>query len=387
MAEFEVKVRRLEIEEHPDADALELARVGNYRAVVRKGQFNTGDLAAYIPEQAVLPDWLISELGLEGKLAGSKKNRVKATRLRGVLSQGLIYPLIEDTDDNGNTYTSLLYNNQGTMVYEFNLQEGDDVTDLLGIIKYEPPVPVHMSGEVFNAHGKTLRYDIEDIKKFPDAFSENDHVVFTEKIHGTWLCVGWHPDVGKIVNSKGLSAKGLAFKFNENNQSNLYLRALEQTVDQNGDDIIDRAVGTIEVWGYHNTPVYVLGEIYGKGVQDLSYGTQHPQVRFYDVHIGDQNDTMKDPESYGFLNFDRAKTLIDFVGGTFVPVLYQGPFSEDVMWQYTSGTETVSGNNFNLREGIVIRTTQEAFDVELGRMIAKNVSEDYLLRKNATEYN
>ena len=48
MAEFEAKVYRLKIEEHPNADALEIARVGDYRSIVRKGQYKTGDLGVYI---------------------------------------------------------------------------------------------------------------------------------------------------------------------------------------------------------------------------------------------------------------------------------------------------------------------------------------------------
>ena len=73
---FESRVYALRIEQHPNADRLELAAIGGFRCVVGKGSFVDGDLAAYIPEAAVCPDWLIAELGLEGKLAGSKKNRV-----------------------------------------------------------------------------------------------------------------------------------------------------------------------------------------------------------------------------------------------------------------------------------------------------------------------
>ena len=93
MATFAATVERLTIEPHHNADALELAVVGNYRAIVRKGQFQTGDLGVYIPEQSLVPDWLIKKLGLEGRLAGKQQNRVKAIKLRGVLSQGLIVPL------------------------------------------------------------------------------------------------------------------------------------------------------------------------------------------------------------------------------------------------------------------------------------------------------
>jgi len=104
MATFEVKVYKLKIEEHPDADSLELAVVGDYRSIVRKGSFKTGDLGIYIPEGAVLPDWLIEKMGLTGMLAGKDKNRVKAIKLRGVLSQGLVlaldeFPVMDSVDD------------------------------------------------------------------------------------------------------------------------------------------------------------------------------------------------------------------------------------------------------------------------------------------------
>src|ERR1700728_669342 len=90
MSTFAVTLEQLTIHEHTNADALELAQVGLCRAVVLKGQFKTGDYALYIPEQAVLPDELIEELGLVGRLAGPQHNRVKAVRLRGQLSQGIV---------------------------------------------------------------------------------------------------------------------------------------------------------------------------------------------------------------------------------------------------------------------------------------------------------
>lgn len=99
MAEFETKVYKLTIEEHPNADRLELARVGDYHSIVLKDQFKTGDLGVYIPTGAIVPEWLIKRLGLwddekeKGKLAGKDGNRVKEIRLRGQLSEGLIYPV------------------------------------------------------------------------------------------------------------------------------------------------------------------------------------------------------------------------------------------------------------------------------------------------------
>ena len=114
MAEFEVRTHPVTIEEHPNADLLELARIGDYHSIVLKGQFKDGDICAYIPEASIVPDGLIAEMGLEGKLAGPEHNRVKAIRLRGVLSQELVYPTPGRT-------------------------AGTDLTEELGITKWEPP--------------------------------------------------------------------------------------------------------------------------------------------------------------------------------------------------------------------------------------------------------
>jgi RNA ligase (TIGR02306 family) len=70
MATFEVKVLPVKIETHPNADALEVARIGDFRAIVRKGDFGNGDHVAYIPEGAVVPADVLEEMGLTGRLAG-----------------------------------------------------------------------------------------------------------------------------------------------------------------------------------------------------------------------------------------------------------------------------------------------------------------------------
>jgi RNA ligase (TIGR02306 family) len=382
MSKFECKVYKLEIEEHPNADALELAKVGEYRSIVQKGQFKTGDLGVYIPEAAVLPEWVIKRLGLEGKLAGKDKNRVKAIKLRGILSQGLIYP-VEFREDVFEAATNMI-DNHHCITVEYGgcghiVKEGDDVTEWLGITKYEPPIPTHMAGEVFNAFGKTLKYDIENLKKYPDVLEEGEGVVITEKIHGTWCCMGSHPDVDvPIVTSKGLSEKGLAFKFNEANEKNLYIRAYEATKNTSECCIIERLQ---MVLGIYTEPLYVLGEIFGAGVQDLTYGGKPLQFRVFDIYIGNPG------EGYYFTPAEVIE-LCDKLGEEMVPVLYSGPYSQEIVAEYTDGKETASGTEAHIREGVVIKPFVERKHEELGRVILKSVSENYLLRRGkATEYN
>src|SRR4051812_34923701 len=97
MSDFQVRIVRIRnIEPIPGADNIELAVIGDYRSVIQKGQFNKGDIGVYIPEASVLPDWLVEQLGLIGRLAGPDKNRVKAIKLRGCVSQGILMPIPEE---------------------------------------------------------------------------------------------------------------------------------------------------------------------------------------------------------------------------------------------------------------------------------------------------
>lgn len=367
MSTFEVRVYKLKIEPHNNADTLELAVVGDYRSIVRKGQFSTGELGVYIPEASIVPDWLIERLGLTGKLAGAQHNRVKATKLRGILSQGIIVPVTANANTTVGGHYVLLEDGDA-FVYVF---EGDDIAKELGITKYEPPIPVHMAGEVFNAHGYTVNYDIENIKKFPDILIDGEEVVMTEKLHGTWTCLGNHPMVGKVVTSKGLSGQGLAFKFNEANKDNLYLRTLfatERVTDTGTMDIIDTAIH------YLGDSFYILGETFGKGVQDLWYGTDKPQFRVFDIYVGEPGKGM-------YLNYGQLETICQEFGIEMVPLVYRGPYSKEKLYEVTNGKETLSGKAANLREGVVVKPEIERRDDMIGRVQLKSVSEAYLLRK------
>jgi RNA ligase (TIGR02306 family) len=387
MAELKVEVHRLVIEEHTNADALELAVVGGYRAVVGKGDFKTGDLAVYIPEQSIVPDWLISELGLEGRLAGRAKNRVKAVKLRGELSQGIVCKL-EYVHEKGISNAIKVMGDDGEMHHHV-LLEGQDVTDLLGIEKWEPTLPSSMNGKCWNAGGKTIHFDIENVKKYPTEFQNGEEVIFTEKLHGTWCCFGKNGD-DYIVTSKGLSARGAALSIDEDNKSNIYVKYF---LESGGKEIVDCLINII---GYAN-PVYVLGEIFGP-VQDLKYGLNKASFRVFDIYIGD-------PSARGtrfgyYMDYPRMLEIVERIdqsmkdydwesnGVEAVPVLYRGPFSEDVMNEYTDGKETVSGKQEHMREGIVMHPVLERESNKIGRLILKSVSAAYLLRKGeVTEYN
>ena len=348
---FESRVYALRIEPHPNADRLELAAIGGYRCVVGKDSFADGDLAAYIPEGAICPEWLITELGLEGKLAGSRKNRVKAVQLRGSLSQGLVYPVRDG------------------MIRGRPAAEGDDVTELLELVKYEPPIPIAMQGEVRAVHGATLKYDIEDFKKYPEEFRDGEPVVMTEKLHGTWCCLGRHAEHGPIVTSKGMSDKGLALLLDDANRNNLYVRTWSAH-----QEAFESARTRVAADGQS---CYVLGEVYGRGVQDLHYGQPNPSFAVFDAYVGE-------PGTGRYLNPDElAETLSDLF--PLVPELYRGPFSREKLQELTDGATTLGGAH--VREGVVVKPAAERVSHEFGRVILKSVSGKYLTRKGGTEFN
>ncbi|OPC84184.1 RNA ligase (ATP) [Embleya scabrispora] len=359
MSTLRVTAERLTIHPHPNADALELAQVGLYRAVVPKGTYTTGDAALYIPEQAVVPDPLIAELGLTGRLAGPDHNRVRAIRLRGELSQGIVC-----------RPASL-----AGVDLEAAAAAGTDFAERLGVTKWVPPIPVHMSGDVVPAPDLLRWIEIENIRRHPGLFTPGEHVIATEKIHGT-ACLYTHvAATGEgFVSSKGFGSKSLALVRNDHN---LYWR----TVLAHG--VPEVAACIAKTLGAER--VGIFGEVYGAGVQDLAYGVDAKQATpgyaVFDVALAHA-------EGRQWLSAHVLPSLLRWNGELpVVPRLYDGPYDEATLLGLAEGTETISGTSAHVREGIVVRPYYERHSPILGgRAIGKIVSEAYLTRKGGTEF-
>lgn len=427
MSEFKIEIiNDIRISNHPNADRLEIASIADYKCVVAKGDFKTGDSAIYIPEGSILPEDLMKKLGLVGKLSGPRKNRVKAVKLRGVLSQGIACKLDILSKEDHEALMSLTFQKK---------DNSEELRKALGIEKYVPEIPVHLSGQVWNAgKERTVDYDIENIKKYPHMFVDGEPVVMTEKCHGTFAMFGYmplsleHPEQGRVVvSSKGHASNGLALKKPQTPAPQTLKQKLFErfwkleyklhtillhaycfiTNSEFPEETLNRFYrgrmkkyqnrGVNENNTYWNTynkanpfrnvcyafspedlgkPIFILGEIFGGGIQDMSYGYTSPEFRVFDIKVGDQY--LNDDE------VDKACALLDL---TRVPIVYRGPFSKKAVEEYTSGKETVSGSSKHIREGVVIRPVVERTNSKIGRVQLKSVSEDYLLRKGGTEYN
>ena len=353
MSTFTVKVHRVTVTSHPGADRLDIAHILGFQTCIARDSLRSGDLAAYIPDGAIVPEPLLAELGLTGKLAGTHANRVKPILLRGVLSEGLVV---------GTGYAALATT---------TLSEGQDVTELLGITKFEPRVPESLTGQAVPAHEDCLDFDVEDFKAHPHVLEDGEAVVVTEKLHGTCTILGVNAHGAPIATSKGLSANGLKFDLDSDvNAENLYVQMWHRH---------HRAVAEIhEKVGVPGLGTYVLGETVGIGLQNLGYGIRGLRFHAFDICIGNRRERLWLPQ-------ERMRKYCAEHHIPVVPEIARCAFNTKTIQALANGQSEVDGATHR-REGIVVRTAQDRTDPRLGRVILKMVSEPYLAKSGRTEY-
>ena len=339
-SDFGVFVSTIEnIKPHENADKLEIATIKGWQVVVPIGAYKAGDHVLYVPIDAVVPLEISDKWGVTQYL---HRQKVRAARLRGEMSFGFIAPIEEI---NGS-------------IPEINT----DVSEFYGIIKYVPQdLNVRLSqGEAEKQNPKFFKYTkIYNYRNFPDIFIDGESVVATEKLHGTSTrggivsgeetekyCVGSH-NVQKRIGSDSLYEMTLSAPGVEACLNGLH--------EKTGGDVI------------------IYGEIFGYKIQDLQYDLKTVEVMFFDISInGEYMD-------YGEFLYECAK-----YGIKHVPLIYSGPFNEEKLWGMAAGKSTIANH---IKEGIVIKPGHERTDPSCGRVILKMISNEYLLRKNGTEYN
>jgi RNA ligase (TIGR02306 family) len=353
MSEFSVPVKTITIEPHPDPEvhSLQVGIIDGYKLIVRKDDYKSGDLIVYIPEQAIVPDAILDQVGLRGSLSGPNKNVVKALKIRQIVSQGLAYRPAE---------------------WPEHWVEGYDVATELGIEKYEQPIPASLRGNVERGPQglgvQTLTYtDIDNIKKNLNKIAEGEPVVMTEKIHGTCSIVVRTKDGRTFVSSKGQAGKWLVIR---EEAKNVYWRAVK---DFNLEAKLD---SIIEATGEDTAILY--GEVFGPGVQDLTYGVPNGQLGYaaFDLKLKSQD----------YVDYSVFATFAGLLDIPRVPEVYVGPYSDTLLEQCTKGNTTVKGAT-HVREGVVVKPLKERTDYRGNRVVYKSINDAYLLRKNATEFN
>ena len=159
-----------------NADAIELAQVDGWNVVIKKGEYKIGDQVVYLEVDSWVPHELAPFLS-KGKdpkeFNGVKGERLRTMKLRGALSQGLILPvsiLIQDGVDG----------------QEYPFIEGSDVTEILGIQKWERPIPAQLAGQVRGNFPQEIpKTDQERVQNIPLDQYLGELYEVTEKLHGS----------------------------------------------------------------------------------------------------------------------------------------------------------------------------------------------------------
>jgi RNA ligase (TIGR02306 family) len=159
-----------------NADNIEVAVINGWEVVVLKDTFMMGEIVVYFELDSWIPHTLAPFLlkGTTPRVYGGVEGaRLKTIRLRGQLSQGLILPVIE------------------TPAWELDeLKVGTDVTDLLGVQKWEAPIPACMGGIQRGTWPAILPKSDQErcqnlVQQITDAAEAGISFELTEKLEGT----------------------------------------------------------------------------------------------------------------------------------------------------------------------------------------------------------
>lgn len=306
---------------HPNADKLAMVQVfGGYTVCVNRDDWKEGQLAAYIPPDSIVPN-TPDYAFLDGHL------RIRAKKLRGVISFGLLVPAPAGTE------------------------LGQNVADILGVTHYEPPLECNMGGDTEAgppgfADGK---FDIENLRRYPGIIPDGTPVQITEKIHGACARYTWRGERLWVGSRTGWKK--------EDERSPWWQAA--------------KATPQIEDFCRAHPGLALYGEVFGR-VQDLKYGSPNG-IRFaaFDVSLGNG----------AFVCAQQTSAMFDERGVPRVPLLhYSVPYSFDHAVSCAEGDSLVPGAD-HVREGCVVKPLTELYTSRVGRVIFKAVGGGYLLRK------
>jgi RNA ligase (TIGR02306 family) len=336
--------RILNIESHPNADKLEIATVLGWKCVVKKGEFKPKDLCIYFRIDSLIPmshEWARF---LQNKDKPQAPARLKTIKLRGQQSQGLCMPL-ETFKDTGLDPSVQL--------------EGDDLTEFLGITKYEPEIPACLNGDVKGARPSyTIKTDEDRIQAFPALIDEfqGKLVYVSQKIDGT---SGTYSYLNEEYNASG---RNWSYKEDINNT---YWKISEKyKIREKLKDIYDKS-GV----GYA-----IQGEIAGPKIQDnLLELKDHELFVFNVMHLGEGS----------FLGFYEFKEFCERLQLQTVPILQICEFKWKTIDELLALADSTRYPSGHVNEGIVIRPVHEFHSKVLsGRASFKVVSNEFLKKTN-----
>lgn len=274
-----------EVRSIPDADKICAYRVDGWWVVDAVGKYQVGDLVVYCEVDSWIPNTIAPFLskGQEPReYEGVKGERLRTVRLRGQLSQGLLLP-----------YSTLMstYEGEATSTDWFCNQ---DVTEELGILKYEAPIPAQLAGEVRGMFpGVIPKTDQERIQNLVSELetwtNSNLSWEVTEKLDGSSMTVYVHDE------DEGVCSRNLNLK--ESDTNSLWKLARKY-------DMITKIRAT-------GRNLALQGEIIGEGIQGNPYKLKGQDFYLFDIYDIDQGK---------YLTPTERVTLVETMGIKHVPI-------------------------------------------------------------------
>lgn len=243
----------LEIRPIEGADFIEATRVDGWWCVVKKGEFALNDKVIYCEVDSFLPldeRYEFLRKSSYKKMLDEEGYRLKSSKFRNCISQGLILPL--------HSFPELV-----------NCQLGDDVTNLLKIKLYSPPIPACLGGIVkglFPSFGrKTDQERLENLEY--EVFVENKNSLFevTIKLDGASCSVYYYN------GESGVCSRNLDFKIIEENKENSFIATATKT-------------GLISALKNIGKNYMVSAELMGPGIQGNKEKLKETDLFIFDIY-------------------------------------------------------------------------------------------------------
>lgn len=321
---------------HPNADNLDIVSINGWKCVTKHNEVASGDFVVYFEIDSVLP--VRAEFEFLRKTSYVSRNwlpmgegfRLKTIRLRGQISQGLVLPW-------RTFYADLLGYN--------DVYVGMDVTDILGVSKWDPPMPAQLAGVAKGNFPSFIpKTDQERVQNIGEDLVLNQGETFevTEKLEGS--SVTYYAYNGEF----GVCSRNLELVRNEDNS--LWATAAKL-------DIENKLLAT-------GRNVAVQGELVGVGIQSNIY--KLADVRFYAFDV-------YDIDRGGYLSPEMRIEFIGELDIPHVPVIEHMVMTETDIDFYLNKAQGVSQlNTTQEREGLVFKSPAMTFKAISNVYLEKN---------------
>ena len=342
------------VEPIPGADAVEKIRVLGWWVVGRKGEHAVGDEIVYCEVDSLLPERPEFEFLRAGSFKPAQVDgtgttvlpagfRIKTAKIRGQVSQGICFPL------------SILPD--GTPI-----EIGTDVADLLGIIKWEPPVPFGMAGSAKGLFpGFIPKTDETRVQILEAVLVRNRGKAFhvTEKLDGTSFTA--------FVRNGEFGVCSRNYWMNEGDDTNTMARVAK------GLELAEKLKAARDRLGFD---LAIQGELVGPGIQKNKYALQSVTLYAFNVFNVD---------AYKFLDHAQAVATLHAMGVLSVPQLATHVLDHTIDELVTISEGTSLLNPQIQREGLVMRPFIEEYDDVIGGRLSFKVLNPKFLLKYAEE--